>query len=399
MSVVRSFELRPDLQSWPLFTKNGTTYYLVGSIEVDRYLVVDEARYPVVTRILDLLREGVPIQEIEARLRENDIQTNVEQFVELLCQAGLTKEDGKEETRAFYSHFRMLSWTLVSLPLTPLGRFLQRWARIFEYTFGISVIASLGMVVFLVLSNVAQAKSMLQAGLSARHSMNVHSLVLSYLSIWLFAIPLHELAHAWLSSRNGVFPRRLTLRLYLLVMPFLSIQLPGLYTLPLRRRLFTLAAGPLMNLLLGNMAWLVAWYADFGGTWKAFFLSFSTINYLLFLFNLSPFLPTDGYQIISQGLFKDIDVRSHAWASFRYWWRTKRRKPSFDQMIVVSIDFVFIALLTTAVVYAIHRSLYRWLAPDMPSLLILWLIDVLLAGFIGYRILNLLGIRNVQPHH
>jgi len=219
------------------------------------------------------------------------------------------------------------------------------------------------------------------------------------MSIWLFALPMHELAHAWVSSRDGVFPRRLNLRLYLLVMPFLSIQLPGLYTLPLRRRLFTLAAGPLMNLLLGNIAWLIVWNMAFEGTWKAFLLSFSMINYFLFLFNLSPFLPTDGYQIISQGLFKDIDIRSHAWASFRYWWRTKRKKPSLEQMIVVLIDFVFIALLTTAVVYATHRYLYGWLAPNAPFSFVLWLVDLLLAGFIGYRLLNLLGIRNVQPHH
>jgi len=83
MKMVHGFELQQDLQSWPLFTRDGIEYYLVGSVEADRYLVVDEARYPIVIQILELLREGVSVQEIEARLAEDNIQTNVEKFVEL----------------------------------------------------------------------------------------------------------------------------------------------------------------------------------------------------------------------------------------------------------------------------------------------------------------------------
>jgi len=80
MKMVHGFELQQDLQSWPLFTRDGIEYYLVGSVEADRYLVVDEARYPIVIQILELLREGVSVQQgspkrMEKRRRTHFIHT------------------------------------------------------------------------------------------------------------------------------------------------------------------------------------------------------------------------------------------------------------------------------------------------------------------------------------
>lgn len=350
-------------------------------------------------QILTFLHNGISLQEIESKLQtERKVQTNVEQFVELLIRAGLAYVGEEEITEPSYSHFINLSKTVISLPLDFFKSKLQYWGRFFEYTFGVTLIISIIVLITLTFSDTETAKAMWQKSFRSRGMMNYPFLLLSYASIWLFALPLHEISHALVASRAGIFPRRLTLRLYLFVMPFLSIQIPGLYTLPLRRRLLTLAAGPFMNLLLGNVAWILSWKMHLGSDWQSFMLAFAMVNYMIFLFNWSPFLPTDGYQIISQLLFKDLDIRSYAWASLRYWWRSRQKYPTFSQFLFVCIDFIFIVILIGSILYLIDKTIYKWLetlrflTPTL-SVVIMFVFDIVFALFIVYRLMMLMGIR------
>lgn len=141
-------------------------------------------------------------------------------------------------------------------------------------------------------------------------------------------VTLHEFAHNYGAYAMGdPYPKRagrLTLN------PLVHIYWPGWlmwaiigfgplgyapidpYRLPRENRryrwLVAVAAGPIANLLLAMAAGLI--YRLFGGVLSAdlglFFSALVSINVLLFLFNLLPLYPIDGWQIVYSLLPPDL---------------------------------------------------------------------------------------------
>ena len=67
-------QLVADIHSWVLFPhKEGKHTYLVGSTDLDKYLVVPARQYPVVMLILEKLRLNYQPEEIEA---DQDVRLN-----------------------------------------------------------------------------------------------------------------------------------------------------------------------------------------------------------------------------------------------------------------------------------------------------------------------------------
>ena len=399
------FSPLPDIQSWPLFAqKDGYYNYLVGSVTADHYLVVDEKRHNLVMRIIQQLQDGVTPLAIQETLAREGIYTDVRAFVQQLKQSGLLmmeeKDRTSQETKPFFSQLRILSWDVVSITLEGWWQKLAPVSRYFHPFFLLMVafttLAVLGLVIF------SGRELSLHQLFSARKHLGLPHLILSYLSVMLIAIPLHETAHALFATEKQIYPRRITVRLYMLVIPFFSLQLPGLYTLPTRHRLLTIAAGPLMNLLLGNIALLLSWSGSLSPSpQQSFLMAFAAINYATFLFNLTPFLPLDGYQILSQAFFRELDVRSNAWASMRRWIQSRKRISPLHLAFVI-IDSLFLSLLLYIIVVQINHYIDSWILrwsaplitfnPHLPAILLLS-IDVFIVGFATYRLSSLMGIR------
>ncbi|HID35542.1 MAG TPA: M50 family peptidase [Anaerolineae bacterium] len=398
-----------DIQSWLLFSlKNGHNSYLVGSISADRYLVIDEQRLPLVMNIIHQLQRGATPEAIQENLAQQRIHTDVQAFVEHLARHGLLEEspekdaDDEEASRPFYSQLQALSWDIFSISLDSLAGRLEKLSRYFRH-----LLLSLALLTTLIILGqmfLGDHHFTLAQLIRVRHHLSLPLLVMTYLSIPLLIIPLHEAAHALFAAEKGVFPKQITMRLYMMILPFFSLQLPGLYTLPPRHRLLTIAAGPLMNLILGNLALLLSLPGLAAPTgWQAFLLTFAAINYATFLFNLTPFLPLDGYYILSQWGFKELDVRSNAWASVRRWLqkRTRRLPPLYLALVIM--DSAFLTTLLYVGIRQINSYLLHWsnassvralsnLNPHILTLTML-VIDSVIVGFAIYRLSTLMGIR------
>ncbi len=398
-----------DIQSWPLFSqKNGNDKYLVGSISVDRYLVIDERRRPLVMDIIHQLQRGATPEAIQENLARQRISTDVQAFVQQLARHGLLEEspeedaDGEEERRPFYSQLKVLSWDVFSIPLDRLEGSLTKMSRYFRH-----LLLSLALLTTLIILGqmfLGGRQFTLAQLLQVRRHLSLPLLIVTSLSIPLLIIPLHEAAHALFAAEKGVFPKQITMRLYLMILPFFSLQLPGLYTLPPGYRLLTIAAGPLMNLTLANLALLLSLPGLAAPTaWQAFLLTFAAINYATFLFNLTPFLPLDGYYILSQWGFKELDVRSKAWASARRWIQKRDRRLPPLYLALVILDSAFLTTLLYLSVRQLNGYLLHWsnsssiralnnLNPHILTLTML-VIDIAIVGFAIYRLSTLMGIR------
>ncbi len=141
--------------------------------------------------------------------------------------------------------------------------------------------------------------------------------------ILMISISVHEFAHAWVSYKLGdptpKFQWRLTLNPLVHIDPiwFLMIFLihfwwwrpvevnPSYYRNPLFGELLVALAGPFSNLVLA-FVWsffIVIFYKFFGVQYTnsllhIFLMDLVLINSALFVFNLLPFPPLDGYRLI-----------------------------------------------------------------------------------------------------
>jgi Zn-dependent protease/predicted transcriptional regulator len=144
--------------------------------------------------------------------------------------------------------------------------------------------------------------------------------------IFLGCILAHELAHAIVASRNGVKVAGITLWLFGGVS-----QLSGEPKSARTEALIT-AVGPLSSLLIGAIAFLIAFITPGDGIWA---LTSALLSWLAFLnlglaiFNLVPAFPLDGGRLLSS----------------LFWWRSGSRRRGVHMAVTVGrvVAFLMIA--------------------------------------------------------
>jgi Zn-dependent protease len=143
-------------------------------------------------------------------------------------------------------------------------------------------------------------------------------------------------------------PRKFEVGFYLGFLPTFFLRVGGLYTLPPWRRVAVWAAGSAGNFVLATGA-AVAMTYGFG--MESFWARVLWLNVMLGLFNLVPFLPTDGYFIAST-LTRSPNLRRRAWASLRSF-REGGERPSFMLWVYVGG--------TSVIVMALFLSRMIWI--------------------------------------
>ncbi len=379
-----SYTLPPDIRSWELFPeKDGQKTYLVGSITLDKYVVVPSEQYPVVLQIMDLIQEGHSPEWIQSVLLERGIQTDVRAFCQRLAEKGLLS--GEESSTpvpsgwwtSLFAHLRALSWEVFSIPLDFLQKPLNRLA---PWLFRWLLLGILVSTLAIVMSGGFRWELLRELAHFARRGYNF----LWMLGINMIAVPffilLHEMTHAILAAEGHIYPKRLSLRWFLTV-PYFSLQLPGLYTLPFKKRLLAIAGGPLADLLAANITFLVAQKTAIPWLWLM-----AMLNYSRFFFNTLPILPmTDGYALLSQGLFREIDIRGRAGHEFRRW---RQRKPNRFQG-----KYVFFYIFNIGVgLFILGSGLWQLNAMVATHLRLLW---PWLPGWALYGVLGMMDLLGV----
>jgi len=371
MASKNLIRIAPDLGSWVLFPDTfEKTVYLVGSPHVDKYLTVPAKRHALVMQIFEKLRLGHSPEQIEAELREQGTITNVREFCQMLAQKKLIEwETGDEQVAAgalnltptrwavSFGHLRALSWQIFSLSLDPYRSILNRLAP-----------AALGLLVTgTAITSIAVAMlggisllALRQMVLQVFDSRNLLWLTLANMLLMPVFVFLHESAHAVAAARGQVYPRRLSLRLYLLSVAYFSLHLPGLYTLPVRHRFLAIAAGPLMDLMLGNLFFLMARSADPAlAPWLTFM---ALSNYGRLVFNLLPIMPmTDGYALLSQAIFREIDIRGRATQEFRRWRQKKSNNFRGKYFAFFALNIGVAAFIIVGALWQMNAIALTWL--------------------------------------
>jgi hypothetical protein len=369
-SEVNAIQLAPNLRSWVLFPgkSEDETVYLVGSRDVDKYLTVPAQRYPLVMQIFNQLRDGYPPQAIEEELATKGMAVNVSEFCRMLAHKELIEWKAPEITTdgantktsrfgALFGQLKALSWQLFSLNLERFKSLLTAIATPALYLLVATAILS---SVIVALQGGVSRSALRAISQEVLQSQGLLWMTLLNLLVLPFFVLLHESAHAVAAARGDIYPRRLSMRLYLLVAPYFSLHLPGLYTLPVGKRLLAIAAGPLMDLTLGNLSLLAT--RAIGGAWTPWLALLALSNYSRFIFNLMPILPmTDGYAFLSQAIFREIDIRGHATKEFRRWQQRKSNRFRGKYVVFFLFNLIVASVIIVGALLQVNTLLTKWL--------------------------------------
>ncbi len=370
-----AIRLAPDMGSWLLFP--GKTpeqnIYLVGSRQIDKYLTVPANRHPLIMKILEKLEQGETPEQIEIDLHASGVDTNVRDFCKMLAQKNLIEwaypeaaapaEEKKEPglLERLFNHLRGsirgATWQVFSTDLGKFSPFMARYATPILSIIVIAAAISSGIV--WAQGGVDRTALNLMAG-QILGSQGLFWMSIVNLLLLPFFILMHETTHCLAAARGGVYPRRFSMNMYLYITPYFSIQLPGLYTLPNTPRYIAIAAGPIMDLLLGNLFLIAA--RSFGGPAMPWLILIALTNYSRLLFNILPILPmTDGSALLSQALFHDIDIRAHAAREFNRWYHKQSNQFRGRYLAFFLFNVGIVAALIGELFYEVNNWLIQTL--------------------------------------
>lgn len=118
----------------------------------------------------------------------------------------------------------------------------------------------------------------------------------------------HEISHGIVAARYGLVPRKLVFSLYLMVSPVAYLKIPGMYTLTPKKRIHIWLAGMYTNFCLASIFLLAYFFTNFIG--NEVFYAIGLTNLICIVMSISPFMPTDGYFIMST-LLKSPNLRKN----------------------------------------------------------------------------------------
>lgn len=348
--MVVHHEVAGDIGSWRLFQSRDL--YIVGSIAVDQYLIVPKEKLEITMDAIKLLDGTSSLEAIQRSFRAK-WGKNVD-FVSIflkLREAGLVKTAQLGSRPA--SEILRNSIRLLNLHLSGITQLLASTSWAFAPLFLIPTTVLLAIM--LATFNFTALATL--SGLA----MNSKSIG-QYVGIWvglLLTAVIHELSHGVAASRFGLKPRSLTIALYLGFVPYIYIRIPGIYTLSAGKRMVIWGAGMYSNLVMIGILWQMLLHVP-AHTTLAFILgSLIWANIGLITFNLSPFMATDGYFMLSTAL-RTPNIRTKAYVEGRKW--LKRESNQFGLPLAL---------------YAIASViLVSWLAEHMIVVLSVTLIQI-----------------------
>ena len=83
------------------------------------------------------------------------------------------------------------------------------------------------------------------------------------------------------------------------------------------------SAGVYCNAFLGSITSIALSYTHFSPSIRSVLLMVMVANYIAAIFNLIPFVPSDGYFIFCTA-FRQVNLRVRAWREFRNWISLKK---------------------------------------------------------------------------
>lgn len=307
-------KIADDLQTWEFFpaSSNREAVFLVGSLQLDRYITVPQAKLSIITKMLSFFDGTHTIEDIEEHFVQSERKrVDVTGFYKTISETGLITSPTPNKIRN--GDIEAFSIKLLGINVQPLFALLGRVTRIF---FPVGFAATI-VVVAIGFWALLSRPEMVLAYLRARYEATFFSTVdtVQYLVLMCLSFMLHEGAHGFVAAHYKLFAKRFEIALYLGFIPIVYLRIGGLYTLPPRKRVKVWIAGIYWNLVLASSCMVVLRFFALSSAAGHVTAIVAFANYSLALVNLFPFLPTDGYFLLSTALRRH-NVRSRAWQEF-----------------------------------------------------------------------------------
>lgn len=301
----------PGVAGYPLFAgARGEGTWILGHAELDRYLTVPESLLPVLGRAAHLLDGTRSATQVRFSIREEFARDlDVDEFVSRLGAAGLLLgRDGKPPKLQ-----RGTRLATLDLGEAGLGRAAQRVRRYARWL-PTAWFAALGLIAVISVAWLAvYGAEMRPVAPEPRFaSVLFAGAILSLLA--------HELSHALAALRRGLIPQSITVSLYLGFVPIVYLRIPGLYTLPPAERIRVWCSGSVANLSIAAAAFALQGEVPATSGWAGVLSGLALWNLAVFKLNLLPFLPTDGYFVLST-LLRDTNLRAKSYQTLIGWVR------------------------------------------------------------------------------
>jgi putative peptide zinc metalloprotease protein len=326
-----------DIACWELFHRKSGNIYLVGSYSLDKYLVVPESKIAYTLDFMQRLNgtsELINIQnELEAKWKRS---LNIPLLFSKMKSSGLIKTaQNSNLSNEPVSEMIKHSINLLRLNMQNLAWIFSRLTWLFHpacLIIGITAITATFINVGT--HDIIRIKQNNHAALS----------IYLYIELWVIFISLaivHEIFHTIAAYRYGLRAKNISLSLYLGFIPLIYVYIPGIYTLPPKKRIIIWSAGIYSNLISIMILFLLSKCIVLPVDTASIFDKLVWVNISIIVLNLSPFMATDGYYILST-ILKVPNIRTNAYLEFKKWIKRERNNFSTTMAVYTSISIAVI---------------------------------------------------------
>lgn len=357
-----------DLEAYLLIeNKKQENIYCIGSLEYDCYIEAKESQKDAIMKTAHYFDGKNTLNEISSKLqREEKMMVDIEKLYDLFREAGLIVDEHNREIKK--NELEKYGIQIASIDLKQIQNVLNvlgKYANILG-TVGLIIIVSTVPLMYNIL------KRIMLFNIYRTVDSSIISFILSVL-ITTGSVLLHELSHAIWAKRYGLSPLKMNITLYLYVNPMAYIKIPGIYTLSKRKRIVVWGSGILCNLILFSIAIIVGNYSK--GILNNLSILTCYTNLGLIITNIIPFLPLDGYFLLST-IVKIPNLRKKSFLGIKSILKNKSIKIKIIYIVYYVISIVVLSYLIIApVVQASYNFMITYSAKNslLDGLIEIWM--------------------------
>ncbi|AGK96634.1 M50 family metallopeptidase [Clostridium pasteurianum] len=298
-----------DIKPYLLFKyDNKEDVYCIGSLEKDKYIEVNQKLKDKILNVISYFDGENTLDDIKYKLENKDkIKINVDKLYNLLNKSGLIENSNNINIEK--NEYEKYGVNILTLELKKFYNFFKFLSKYINFIIFISIF----IIIISIPNFILVLKQMLYLNIFKIVNSSTLSVIIS-ISITTLSVIFHEFSHAIVATRFGLKPKKFKVSLYLYLNPIAYIIIPGIYTIERKKRIYIWLAGVYCNLLILSSSILLQKITT--GVVHNIFMVTCYSNLGLMIGNLVPFLPLDGYFVLST-LLKIPNLRKKSFKSFK----------------------------------------------------------------------------------